>query len=127
MRAIVSDDTAQIFESAFELAPTGVAVIGMDGRLMRVNRALCQMLGRQTDELVGSTSAPFPHRDDLKVTASSCAHHRITGTLREVRKRYLHPDGEAVRASTIGHTIVGADGEALCIVAHWSGDGLKGT
>ena len=70
MRAIVSDDTAQIFESAFELAPTGVAVIGMDGRLMRVNRALCQMLGRQTDELVGSTSAPFTHRDDLKVTAT---------------------------------------------------------
>ncbi len=110
---------ANMFESAFELAPTGVALIGMDGRFMRVNLALCQLLGRRAEELVGSTSAPFTHPDDLDVTAQAYAHHRETGTILKVHKRYLRPDGEVVWASTIGHTVMGADGEAPYIVAHF--------
>jgi PAS domain S-box-containing protein len=33
-----------------------VALIGLDGRFLRVNPALCELLGRGEDELVGSTS-----------------------------------------------------------------------
>lgn len=61
-------------ETAFSEAPLGIALIGLDGRYLRVNRALCEMLGRAEDELVGSTSAPFTHPDDLAVTAEAFRH-----------------------------------------------------
>lgn len=108
-----------MFGSTFELAPTGVALIGMDGRFLRVNRALCQMLGRSADQLVGSTSAPFTHPDDLPVTENAYAHLRGAGTTLSVEKRYLRPDGEVVWASTHGQTVKSVDGEARYIVSHF--------
>jgi diguanylate cyclase (GGDEF)-like protein/PAS domain S-box-containing protein len=113
------EPVANMFEAAFELGPTGIAVIGMDGRFVRVNRALCQLLGRRTDELVGSTSALFTHPDDVQRTAEAYTHLRNTGTVFAIEKRYLRPDGEVVWASTHGQTVKTADGEALYIVAHF--------
>ena len=42
------------FRRLFELAPNGVSVIGMDGRLEQVNRALCEMLGTTPESIVGA-------------------------------------------------------------------------
>ena len=51
------------FRSAFEHAPIGMALITIDGRLFRVNRALVQILGRAEDELLGVLVArPLPPR-----------------------------------------------------------------
>jgi diguanylate cyclase (GGDEF)-like protein/PAS domain S-box-containing protein len=105
--------------SAFELAPTGVAVIGMDGRFLRVNRALCTMLGRSAEELVGSTSATFTHPDDLPATESAYVHLRERGTTLTVEKRYVRPDGEVVWAETLGQTVKSADNTACYIVSHF--------
>jgi diguanylate cyclase (GGDEF)-like protein/PAS domain S-box-containing protein len=109
----------EIFESAFELAPTGVALIGMDGRFLRVNRALCQMLGRRADELLGSTSAPFTHPDDLQATQDAYTHLQDAGTTLAVEKRYVRPDGEIVWASTHGQTVRSPDDAARYIVSHF--------
>ena len=119
MPAPADQAAAEMFQSAFELAPTGVALIGMDGRFLRVNRALCQMLGRAPDELIGSTSAPFTHPDDLPATANAYTHLQDAGTVLAVEKRYLRPDGEVVWASTHGQTVKGPDDEARYIVSHF--------
>ena len=119
MRAQADEAVTEMFESAFELAPTGVALIGMDGRFLRVNRALCEMLGRSADELVGSTSAPFTHPDDLSATENAYTHLRDAGTTLAVEKRYLRPDGEVVWASTHGQTVKSPDDEARYIVSHF--------
>ena len=51
------------FRSAFEHAPIGMALISIDGRLFRVNRALVQILGRGESELLGVVDArPQPPR-----------------------------------------------------------------
>src|SRR4051812_18806844 len=42
------------FRHAFEAAPVGMAVIGLDGRLLRVNGALGRIAGLSRDELTGS-------------------------------------------------------------------------
>src|SRR3954452_24247192 len=39
------------FRSAFDDALTGMALVGPDGRIRRVNRVACEMLGRTADEL----------------------------------------------------------------------------
>ena len=48
-----------MFEAAFAHAPNGVAMIGLDGRFLRVNDALCAMLGRAEAELVGHPTIEF--------------------------------------------------------------------
>ena len=61
------------FRSAFEHAPIGMALMSIDGRLFRVNRALVQILGRGESELLGVVD-PRPHpprrpRDCARVDA----------------------------------------------------------
>ena len=55
------------FRRLFELAPNGVSVIGMDGRLEQVNRALCEMLGTTPESIVGARI------DDLDVATDPAA------------------------------------------------------
>jgi diguanylate cyclase (GGDEF)-like protein/PAS domain S-box-containing protein len=111
---------AGVFETAFTSAPMGVAVIGLDGRFIRVNEALCALLGRSEDELVGSTTGPMTHPDDLQVTADAYAHMQRTSTPLAVEKRYLRPDGTVVWAATKGTSVWGTDHQPLYIVAHFS-------
>ncbi len=56
---------------AFELAATAMAVSDLDGRLLEVNSALCQLLQRTSDELGGSA---FESLDAPRggVSAHSC-------------------------------------------------------
>lgn len=108
-----------MFESAFASAPTGVALIAMDGRFLRVNHALCVLLDRSADELVGSTSEPFTHPEDPQITDAAWAHLNHDGTPLAVAKRYLRPDGEVVWASTIGQTVKDPDGAPRYVVSHF--------
>lgn len=48
-----------LFTSAFERAPTGMALEDPDGCLLRVNRALCELLALDEDALLGRRLADF--------------------------------------------------------------------
>jgi diguanylate cyclase (GGDEF)-like protein/PAS domain S-box-containing protein len=113
------EEARELFETAFSAAPLGVALIGLDGRFIRVNGALCEMLGRSEDELVGSTSRSLTHPDDLEVTARAFTHLTQNGSPISVQKRYLRPDGEVVWAATRGITVTRPDGERSHIVSHF--------
>jgi len=52
------------FRRAFEHAPIGMAIVGPDFRPVRVNCALCEMLGYSADELTRSTFPEITHPDD---------------------------------------------------------------
>jgi PAS domain S-box-containing protein len=53
------------FANAFEHAPIGKALVATDGHWIRVNRALCEMLGYTAAELAGKTFQDVTHPDDL--------------------------------------------------------------
>ena len=48
----------------FEEAAVGMAFISLDSRFLRVNRALCELLGRPREELEGLACADITHPDD---------------------------------------------------------------
>ncbi len=112
-------DSEELFRSAFSGAPIGIALSDFDGRLLRVNAALAELLGWSTTELLGMTVSDITHPEDL-------ANDQVNlGELREgqasahrVYKRYLTADGRPVHVVVHAASVRTAEGEPYCIVAH---------
>jgi PAS domain S-box-containing protein len=85
------------FREAFENAAVGMALVHMDGRWLRVNHRLCEILGYSQEELLARTFGDVTHPDDLEADwalARQVAAGEIpTYTL---EKRYIHKDGHTV-------------------------------
>jgi diguanylate cyclase (GGDEF)-like protein/PAS domain S-box-containing protein len=112
-------EATDTYETAFASAPMGVALIDFEGRLLRANRALCELLGRDESELLGATTEAFTHPDDLSVTVDAFEHLSTEGTPLSVQKRYLRPDGEIVWAQTRGTAVANSRGEPSHIISHF--------
>jgi diguanylate cyclase (GGDEF)-like protein/PAS domain S-box-containing protein len=52
------------FRVAFEEAPIGMALFGLDRRFIKVNAALCEMMGYESRELEGRPTSTIVHPDD---------------------------------------------------------------
>lgn len=72
------------FRRIFEEAPIGIGAIGGDGRLLRVNEALCAMSGYTAAELTGKTLAQMTHPED----AAGC--QRLLDALFEGTRHAFH-------------------------------------
>jgi PAS domain S-box-containing protein len=93
-------DSEERYRRTFELAGSGLAHVSLDGRFLRVNRRLCEMLGYTEEELARLTVREVSHPDDRDVAADPRA-KVIRGEMDSVRfeKRYLRKDGRVVWAS----------------------------
>lgn len=112
-------DSEELFRSAFSGAPIGIALNDFEGRLLRVNPALAELLGRSPSELLEMTIADITHPDDVLADEDNRAEAR-TGrvTRHRVLKRYLHADGRPIPVEVHAATVESADGEPYCEVAH---------
>jgi PAS domain S-box-containing protein len=89
------------FRRIFENAPIGVALVtAVDdprtrleaGRLVRVNAAFAELLGRDPDSMVGVAVNDFTHPDDRLAEGDLGA----VGEQGVLQKRYLHSSGRAI-------------------------------
>ncbi|MDP1829323.1 MAG: PAS domain S-box protein [Archangium sp.] len=60
------DPDADLFRRSFEHALVGMTQATVDGHLVRVNRAFCDLTGYAAHELLGRTFEEFTHPDDLE-------------------------------------------------------------
>lgn len=85
------------FRATFEQAAVGVAHVGLDGRWLRVNDRLCEIVGYDREELLSKTFQDITHPEDLE---NNLAHVGllISGEIDtySTEKRYLRGDGSAV-------------------------------
>src|ERR671911_475859 len=90
-------ESEQRFRGSFERAATGMALVGTDGRFLRVNNSLCEILGYTERELLGKTFQETTHPDDLEVDLEHLRRLlvRVVRTY-QTEKRYLHKDGHVV-------------------------------
>lgn len=58
-------ETDERFRQTFDQAAVGIAHIAQDGRWLRVNQKLCQILGYTTQELLNGTFQGITHPEDL--------------------------------------------------------------
>jgi len=63
-------DTEERFRATFEQAAVGIGHTTTDGRWVRVNQRLCDMLGYSRDELLARTFMDVTHPDDLDLCRS---------------------------------------------------------
>jgi PAS domain S-box-containing protein len=90
--------------AAFDNAAVGIAHIGPDGRWLRVNRALCRILGYPVDELLTKSFRDVTHPDDLAADLAKFELMR-EGKIDsyEVEQRDLRKDGAIIWArKTVG-------------------------
>ncbi|MCC5797358.1 MAG: diguanylate cyclase [Methylophaga sp.] len=87
------------FRDAFETAPIGMALVGLQGEWIDVNHALCRILGYSESELLQRTFLELTHPDDLGLDFEQ-VHRLISGEIRhyQMEKRYLTKSGEVIYA-----------------------------
>jgi two-component system, cell cycle sensor histidine kinase and response regulator CckA len=92
-------DSDEQFYSTFEQSGIGMAVMSPDGRWLRVNQALCDMLGSAPDDLVGFSAEARTHPDDIPADREAIR-LLLTGECRTytMEKRYLTRSGEVLWA-----------------------------
>jgi PAS domain S-box-containing protein len=88
-----------LFREAYENAPIGIALVSTDGKWLRVNRSICEMLGYEPAELLATTFQAITHPEDLS-TDLEFVQQVIQGTIRtyQMKKRYVHKLGHWVWA-----------------------------
>jgi diguanylate cyclase (GGDEF)-like protein/PAS domain S-box-containing protein len=86
-------------ENAFEVAAIGMAVVGLDGRFLRVNRSFAAMVGREQSALVGAHASDITHPDDVDADRTALD-ALVAGDVdsHDGEKRYVRPDGTIVWA-----------------------------
>lgn len=87
------------FRSSFDHAPIGMALVGLGGEFLRINDALCDLVGYSRNELLGRTFQDITHPEDLAADLQ-LLHELLLGERLgyQLDKRYLRPDGTEVWA-----------------------------
>jgi PAS domain S-box-containing protein len=113
--ARVSDE---ILRSAFDRSPSGMSVVALDGRWLRINDAYCRMLRYEPRDLAGASFCDFTHPDDVAEDREFMA-AAIAGELdsSEREKRYVCKDGSILWARVRAELIRDEAGEPRYFVS----------
>jgi PAS domain S-box-containing protein len=87
----------QRFRSAFDDAPIGMALVSLEGRWLKVNRALCDIVGYSEASLLANTFQDITHPDDLDADLE-LVRQMLAGEILsyQMEKRYIHKLGHSV-------------------------------
>jgi diguanylate cyclase (GGDEF)-like protein/PAS domain S-box-containing protein len=111
-------ESEQRFRSSFDDAAIGMALVGTDGRFLRTNRSLRELLGYPEQELLGKTFQDITYPDDLNVDLDHF-HRILAGEMRtyQIEKRYVHKEGHVVWGLLSVSLVHDEEGEPLYFVS----------
>ena len=91
-------ESQQLFASAFDAAPIGMALLAPDGHWLKVNQALCDIVGYAEQEMLETTLQALTHPDDVEPGGPRLFDTLVSGAIRNyhVERRYCHKDGRIV-------------------------------
>ncbi|MDF3035886.1 MAG: hypothetical protein K0S28_1160 [Paucimonas sp.] len=117
VRQLVQESEAR-FRTAFDNAPVGMALISLDGQWLRVNRALCDMLGYDEQELLHMSFQDVTHPDDLGID-QTFVQLVLADQLKsyQMETRYFHKDGRAMPISLNSSLVRDEEGKPLYFMA----------
>jgi PAS domain S-box-containing protein len=107
-------ESEERFRRVFEEGPLGVAIVSTDFRFVRVNNALCRMVGYTEEELVRLTFVDITHPDDVSADVH-LAEKLCKGEipLYRMQKRYRKKSGEIIWINLTASMIHDSSGAPL--------------
>jgi PAS domain S-box-containing protein len=105
-------ESEERFGNAFRQSAHGMAFVSPEGRWLKANRALCEMLGYSEEELLQRGTADVTHPDDIApdleqlrrlVSREISSYNRM--------KRYVHRDGRQIWVSLAVSAVHNAAGQ----------------
>src|SRR5215204_5696781 len=111
-------ESEERFRATFEHAAIGAAQVGIDGRWLRVNRRLGEIVGYEPEELLHTTFQEITHPEDLEGNLAQLR-RLLADELRTytMEKRYLKRDGSIVWVNLTVSLVRDASGEPAYFVA----------
>ena len=102
------------FRKIFEEGPIGIALAGRDMNFIKVNPALCRMLGHTEDELNSMSVADISHPDDMRLNIQK-RELLYSGDIPyfQMEKRYIRKDGTLIWANLTGSLVRDEEGSPL--------------
>jgi PAS domain S-box-containing protein len=90
-------ESEERFRSAFDYSAIGMALVSLDGQWLKVNPALCEIVGYSQEELFNLTFQDITYPDDLEADLADI-HQLLIGEIRtyQIEKRYIHKRGQIV-------------------------------
>ncbi len=106
------------YRATFEQAAVGMAHVGLDGRWLRVNARLCEMLGYTAPQLMAKTFQDITHPDDLDADLAQ-VDRIVAGEVATyaMEKRYLRRDGSVLWGNLRVSLLRGPDGQPGHLIA----------
>ncbi|KQW96998.1 hypothetical protein ASC94_09330 [Massilia sp. Root418] len=101
----------------FGQASVGLSELDLSGRFRRVNGALCQMLGRSEEALLGLHMDDIIHPHDMAENRARVARLLASGVPFTLEKRYQKPDGDWVWISSSMSRLDDEAGQPLALIA----------
>ncbi|WP_088889275.1 PAS domain S-box protein [Leptolyngbya ohadii] len=88
----------QLFRGAFETSAFGISIRSPEGKYLRVNQALCRMLGYTESELLQASYRDITHPDDLAINLENTIQRLVAGEISyyHIEKRFIHKQGYVV-------------------------------
>lgn len=115
LKEIALRESEQRFRDFMEFAPIGMAIVSLDGHLLKVNQALCNILGYPREQLESLAFEDITHPDEI---ASDIGNRRrlMTGELAVLQqeRRYLRRNGRMVWVQLTASLLRDSNGIAQC-------------
>jgi PAS domain S-box-containing protein len=109
----------ELLRATFEDAPTGMARADASGRLRHVNRALCETVGREPDQLLGRTLDELGPRADAGIDADQLEQLSAGRIVRyEVERRLTGVAGATVPVLVSVSLATAREGAAADLILH---------
>jgi diguanylate cyclase (GGDEF)-like protein/PAS domain S-box-containing protein len=108
------------FREIVDHSPLGMGIAALDGRFLRVNHAMCAILGYTPDELAQMTYVDLTHPDD-KASCMEEFDRLVAGTVArfQVEKRFLRKDGTAIWAQTTASLLHDSSQASACVLGQF--------
>src|SRR5208337_4985064 len=90
-------ESEELFQATFRQAAVGIAHVAPDGKWLRINRKMCDIVGYTEEELRKLTFKDITHPDDVAISIENIQ-SALAGKVNSysLEKRYIHKNGAIV-------------------------------
>lgn len=113
-----SSSSSDEFATAFEYASIGMGLVSLEGRFIKVNKSLCDLLGYSSEEFTKLTFQEITHPDDLERDlgyVSKLVNDEIETY--QIEKRYFTKKGDIIWINLSGSKVKNPDGSFKHFIA----------